>query len=84
MASLEEIDPKGIILSGGPESVNKSTRLSAPKCILDYNVPILGICYGMQLLADYYGGTISQSAKKEFGPSSFTRVKNSKLFTGKE
>ncbi len=84
LSSLKEIEPRGIILSGGPESVNKSTRLSVPKYILEYSAPILGICYGMQLLADYYGGKISQSTKKEFGPSSFTRVKNSKLFTGKD
>ena len=84
LSSLKEIDPRGIILSGGPESVTKSTRLSVPKYILEYSTPILGICYGMQLLADYFGGKISQSTKKEFGPSSFTRVKNSKLFTGKD
>lgn len=82
--SLKEINPKGIILSGGPESVHKSTKLTVPKYIFDYDVPILGICYGMQLLADHFGGKISQSSKKEFGPSSFTRKKNSKLFIGKD
>ncbi len=81
--SLKEINPKGIILSGGPESVHKSSKLTLPKFIFDYDAPILGICYGMQLLADHFGGKISQSSKKEFGSSTFTRMKNSKLFDGK-
>ena len=84
LKELKQLKPKGVILSGGPESVHKSTKISMPKHLLDYNVPILGICYGMQLLADYFGGKISQSSKKEFGPSSFTKVKNSKLFRGKD
>ena len=83
LKELKQLKPKGVILSGGPESVHKSTKISMPKHLLDYNVPILGICYGMQLLADYFGGKISQSSKKEFGPSSFVKVKNSKLFRGK-
>ena len=82
--AVKELGPKGIILSGGPESVHKSSKLMMPKHLLDCNVPILGICYGMQLLADYFGGKISQSSKKEFGPSSFTKVINSKLFRGKD
>ena len=84
LMTLQEINPKGIILSGGPESVHKSTKLTVSKYILDYDAPILGICYGMQLLADYFGGKISQSLKKEFGPSTFTRIKSSKLFRGKD
>ena len=84
LKELKQLKPKGVILSGGPESVHKSTKISMPKHLLDYNVPILGICYGMQLLADYFGGKISQSSKKEFGPSSFVKVKNSKLFRGKD
>ncbi len=80
---FREIRPKGIILSGGPESVHKPTKLTVPKFILDDNTPILGICYGMQLLADHFGGKISNSIKKEFGSSTFNRVKNSKLFDGK-
>tara|TARA_Y100000766_G_scaffold51295_1_gene41273 strand:- start:163 stop:1713 length:1551 start_codon:yes stop_codon:yes gene_type:complete len=83
LKTLKELKPKGIILSGGPESVHESTKLTMPKHLLDSDIPILGICYGMQLLADYFGGKISQSSKKEFGPSSFTKVKNSKLFKGK-
>ncbi len=82
LSLLKDLKPKGIILSGGPESVHKSNKLTVPNYLLDYDVPILGICYGMQLLADYFDGKISRSTKKEFGSSNFTRIKNSRLFQG--
>lgn len=43
LKELKQLKPKGVILSGGPESVHKSTKISMPKHLLDYNVPILGI-----------------------------------------
>ncbi len=69
-ASLERIrskHPAGIILSGGPKSVHES---GAPRCepgVLELGIPVLGICYGMQLMTDLLGGRLSQSSLREFG-----------------
>ena len=56
---------KGIILSGGPSSVTKHTFQSIPKSIFLKRIPILGICYGLQLISKLNGGKIKSSKKKE-------------------
>ena len=56
---------KGIILSGGPSTVTKSSFQSVPKEIFKKNIPILGICYGLQLIAKIHGGKIKSSKKGE-------------------
>ena len=65
---IQDIDPKGIILSGGPNSVYDQ---NAPKCdqkIFDLGIPILGICYGMQLMVNELGGSVTSATKKaEYG-----------------
>ena len=58
---------KGIILSGGPLSITKTSYLGIPKQILNFNKPILGICYGHQLLAKEFGGVVKNYKKSEFG-----------------
>jgi len=59
---------KGIILSGGPATVTKKNHQKVPKEIFFKNIPILGICYGLQLIANLFGGSIKSSKKKrEFG-----------------
>ena len=59
---------KGIILSGGPSTVTKQKFQSIPKYIFYQNIPILGICYGLQLISKIFGGQIkSSSGKREFG-----------------
>jgi len=59
---------KGIILSGGPSTVTKKKFLSIPREILSKKIPILGICYGLQLIAKLFGGSIkSLRTKREFG-----------------
>ncbi|MFT6286009.1 MAG: GMP synthase (glutamine-hydrolyzing) [Halieaceae bacterium] len=68
--SIEEIrayNPRGIILSGGPESVAADESPRAPAEIFDMDLPILGICYGMQTMAQQFGGRVSPSATSEFG-----------------
>ena len=55
---IEDINPKGIILSGGPESVTNIHTPRVPKIVFDLQVPILGICYGMQTLAEQMGGQV--------------------------
>lgn len=59
--------PRAIILSGGPSSVYEKAAPKFDKCILDLNIPILGICYGLQLLADHYGGTVENDGNGEYG-----------------
>lgn len=61
--------PKGFILSGGPNSVYDSGAPALPDAVLASGIPILGICYGMQLLAHYLGGRVGQSQKREYGPA---------------
>ena len=56
---------KGIILSGGPSTVTKKSHLSIPKEIFQKKIPVLGICYGLQLIAKLFGGTIRSLKKKE-------------------
>src|SRR5829696_2245670 len=64
---LKQMNPKGLILSGGPSSVYEP---NAPRCdpkIFDLGVPILGICYGMQLGAQILGGQVKPARAREFG-----------------
>ena len=71
---------KGIILSGGPSTVTQRNYQSVPKQIFKKNIPILGICYGLQLIAKLYGGKIKSSKKKrEFGRAFIFKKKNSIL-----
>ena len=74
-------DIKGIILSGGPSTVTQKTYPSIPKNIFEKNIPILGICYGLQLIAKVFGGRIKQSQKKrEFGEAILFEKSKSLLF----
>ena len=64
---LLKIKPAGIILSGGPKSVLDKKAPLLPKEVLDFNKPILGICYGIQLLSKMLGGKINKSLNREYG-----------------
>ncbi len=64
---IENFNPSGIILSGGPDTVNEENSARAPKIVFDLKVPILGICYGMQTLAVQLGGNARNANKSEFG-----------------
>uniref|UniRef100_A0A450Z3X9 GMP synthase [glutamine-hydrolyzing] n=1 Tax=Candidatus Kentrum sp. TC TaxID=2126339 RepID=A0A450Z3X9_9GAMM len=66
-SDLRAFAPKGIILSGGPESATISTRVRAPNSIFELGVPILGICYGMHTMALQLGGGVKPSTHREFG-----------------
>ena len=71
---------KGIILSGGPSTVTKKKFQTIPKEIFDKDIPILGICYGLQLIAKLFGGKIKSSKKRrEFGRAYIFKKNNSKL-----
>ena len=77
---LKNINPNGIILSGGPDSVTNLKKIKMNINIKEINIPILGICYGMQYIADVYNGKVSKSQKREFGHSIFRATTSSKLF----
>ena len=82
VSKIRELNPKGIVLSGGPNSVNFSKTLRPKKDIFNLKIPILGICYGMQLIAKEFGGSVVKSVKKEFGHSVFKINKKINLFKG--
>jgi len=66
---IEAFSPKGIILSGGPSSIYDQDAPMADKAILDLDVPILGICYGMQYLTQVLGGGVGKADDREYGSS---------------
>ncbi|MFQ5938131.1 MAG: glutamine-hydrolyzing GMP synthase [Acidiferrobacterales bacterium] len=81
-ASIAAFAPRGVILSGGPESVTESHTPRAPQAVFDLQVPVLGICYGMQALAAQLGGDVDTSARREFGPAQVKVQGNSCLLNG--
>lgn len=66
-AAIKAFAPKGVILSGGPETVTAGDTPRAPDCVFTMQVPLLGICYGMQILAEQLGGRVEASEQREFG-----------------
>jgi len=73
-------DIKGIILSGGPSSVYDDKSPELNKEILSYGIPVLGICYGLQLLVEQFGGRVNSSGIGEYGPSKINIISNDALF----
>jgi GMP synthase (glutamine-hydrolysing) len=66
-ADIQAYNPKGIILSGGPESVTGDDSPRAPEIVFGMGIPVLGICYGMQTMATQLGGSVTTSNSREFG-----------------
>ncbi len=64
---IRTFNPSGVVLSGGPESVNLDEPPRVSRCVFDLGVPVLGICYGMQTMAAELGGKVEPSAQREFG-----------------
>src|SRR5579864_8906279 len=64
--------PRGVILSGGPESVTERNPPRAPAAVFELGVPVLGICYGMQTMAQQLGGRVTPSSEREFGYAEVT------------
>jgi GMP synthase (glutamine-hydrolysing) len=77
---IRSFNATGIILSGGPSSVYDKGAPVVSKSILDTGVPVLGICYGMQLTAKLLGGRVERSKKREYGPASISVDTTSALF----
>ena len=80
--SIREFAPKAIILSGGPESVTGENTPRAPEVVFDLSIPVLGICYGMQTMAEQLGGQVSTSDLREFGYASVNVGEASALLNG--
>lgn len=79
---LKEMNPKGIILSGGPNSAYGENALTCDEGIFDLGLPILGICYGVQLMAQHYGGKVDAADVREYGKVTVNIENESKLFAG--
>jgi len=81
--AIQEFGPHGLILSGGPESAiddsNDARTPRAPAAVFDYGVPVLGICYGMQTMAEQLGGKVTTAGHSEFGYASVQSVGDSRL-----
>jgi len=78
---IREWDPKGIILSGGPNSVYDEGAPLADKGLLDLGIPVLGLCYGMQLIAHVAGARVVSASRKEYGRA-MVKVQGGRLFQG--
>lgn len=79
---LRDLKPSAIILSGGPASVYADDAPSIDPDILELGVPVLGFCYGQQIMAVTLGGSVGHTEKGEYGPAPLTRTGESELFEG--
>src|ERR1700747_283924 len=81
-AAFKEMKPKAVILSGGPASVLDDNAPAAPMSVLTAGIPVLGICYGEQTMAQQLGGTVEGGHHREFGRAEVTVTEDSPLFEG--
>ena len=83
MDQIRKINPKGIIFSGGPNSIYDQNALKVNPAIFKLGIPILGICYGMQLMASYLNGKVEKAANSEYGRADIeVEDTDSALFAG--
>jgi GMP synthase (glutamine-hydrolysing) len=82
MEKVRSLSPKGIILSGGPSSVYEKNAPQCDPALVGMGIPILGICYGMQLIGRVLGGEVTHSEKREYGKAKLTITRVGKLFKG--
>ena len=78
-AELVARRPAGIILSGGPKSVNADGRPTIDPAVYDAGIPVLGICYGAQLLTQQLGGAVARTGRGEYGRTALTASAGSPL-----
>lgn len=79
---IKAFNPKGIILSGGPNSVYEEGSPRAPQIVFELGVPVLGICYGFQTMAAQLGGSVMAGTVKEFGHAQIDVIVDDKLLNG--
>ena len=82
--ALRDYSARGIILSGGPESVTDAAPPRAPPAVFELGVPVLGICYGMQTMAQQLGGRVVNAERREFGYAEVSVDASDRLFAGIE
>ncbi len=81
-AFIRDFNPRGVILSGGPESVTFADTPRIPPCVFELGVPVLGICYGMQAMAEQLGGKVESSSVHEFGHAVIRLEQASEIIQG--
>ena len=84
LVKVKEIMPKGVIFTGGPNSVYETGAPTIEKEIFELGIPVLGICYGMQLMAHVLGGKVARAEAQEYGKIQLNVTKDDKLFKGVE
>ncbi|SDJ52367.1 glutamine-hydrolyzing GMP synthase [Salimicrobium halophilum] len=77
---IKELNPSGIVLSGGPNSVYGEESFRCDEAIFDLDIPILGICYGMQLMTHHFEGRVERANEREYGKADITVKNDSLLF----
>ena len=82
LEKIKERKPKGIILTGGPNSVYEEGVPSAKEELFNLGVPVLGLCYGAQLMAHVLGGEVKRAENREYGKTEITLDNSSRLFEG--
>lgn len=80
--TIKARSPKGLILSGGPASIYEKDAYRPSEAIFDLGIPILGICYGMQYIADFFGGSVMRAKAQEFGKAKLEVLAQEGIFEG--
>ncbi|MDZ4821728.1 MAG: glutamine-hydrolyzing GMP synthase, partial [Planctomycetota bacterium] len=81
-ARVKELNPRGIILSGGPNSVYDRNAPQLDPAIFELGIPTLGICYGMQLISQALGGKVDSAPAREYGRAHCSILSHADLFDG--
>ena len=82
IAQIKAMNPKGIILTGGPNSCYEADSPTCSKELFELGVPVLGLCYGAQLMMHVLGGKVEKAPVREYGKTEVTVDTSSPLFTG--
>ncbi|ANV97542.1 glutamine-hydrolyzing GMP synthase [Helicobacter enhydrae] len=80
--TIKNKQPKGIVLSGGPASVYEEGAYRPDRAIFELGIPVLGICYGMQYIADFFGGSVVRAESQEFGKAELELIEQGGIFEG--
>jgi len=81
-SAIRTLNPTAILLSGSPASISTDDAPRPSEYVWDSRLPVLGICYGMQLMADHFGGKVSRASKKEYGYARLEITHNATIFEG--
>ena len=82
MEKIREMNPKGIILTGGPNSVYEDGAALCGKELFELGIPVLGLCYGAQLMMHVLGGKVERAEQREYGRTKTYYQRDSRLFAG--